>query len=119
MENNYNKRYIANIVFEANTPLKVGSSDLDMLQDSPVQKDWNELPMILGTSIAGVLRKEFDTTFASDIFGDEKGSRVIISNALLCDEDMQVIEILNPNKNDFLKIFENLPQREHTKITEK
>ncbi len=119
MGNNYNKRYIANIVFEAATPLKVGSSDLDMLQDAPVQKDWNELPMILGTSIAGVLRKEFDTTFASDIFGDEKGSRVIISNALLCDKDMQVIEILNPNKNDFLKIFENLPQREHTKITEK
>lgn len=119
MGNKYNKRYIANIVFEANTPLKVGSSDLDMLQDAPVQKDWNELPMILGTSIAGVLRKEFDKTFASDIFGDEKGSRVIISNALLCNKDMQVIETLNPNKNDFLKIFENLPQREHTKITSK
>jgi CRISPR/Cas system CSM-associated protein Csm3 (group 7 of RAMP superfamily) len=119
MANNYNKRYIANIVFEANSPLKVGSSDLDMLQDSPVQKDWNELPMILGTSIAGVLRKEFDKTFANDIFGDEKGSRVIISNALLCDKDMKVIENLLLNKNDFLRIFDNLPIRDHAKITAK
>jgi CRISPR/Cas system CSM-associated protein Csm3 (group 7 of RAMP superfamily) len=119
MANNYNKRYIANIVFETKTPLKAGSSDLDMLQDAPVQKDWNELPMILGTSIAGVLRKEFDETFAKDIFGDEKGSRVIISNALLCDKDMQVIETLQPNKNDFLKIFDTLPVREHTAITQK
>lgn len=126
MQNKYSKRYIANIVFEANTPLKVGSSDLDMLQDSPVQKDWNELPMVLGTSIAGVLRKEFEPSFANDIFGDDqsnkennKGSRIIISNALLCDKDMQVIEKLQVSKNDFLKIFENLPQRQHAKITSK
>lgn len=119
MQTKYNKRYIANIVFEANTPLKVGSSSLDMLQDSPVQKDWNNLPMVLGTSIAGVLRKEFDESFASDIFGDDKGSRIIISNALLCDKDMHVLERLQPNKNDFLKIFETLPIREHTAITQK
>jgi len=126
MENNYTKRYVANIVFEAITPLKVGSSDVDMLQDSPVQKDWNELPMILGTSIAGVLRKEFDKKFADDIFGDErskkkdnKGSRVIISNALLCDRDMSVIETLNLEKNDFLKIFDTLPIRDHTAINDK
>ena len=126
MKNSYNKRYIANIVFEANTPLKVGSSDIDMLQDSPVQKDWNEFPMVLGTSIAGVLRKEFDKEFADDIFGDEqsrkkenRGSRLIISNALLCDRDMQVIETLQTDKNDFLKIFDTLPVREHTAITDK
>ena len=136
MENSYTKRYIANIVFEANTHLKIGSSDIDMLQDSPVQKDWNVQPMILGTSIAGVLRKEFDKSFADDIFGTDcstikdkaektkclenmKGSRVIISNALLCDKNMQVIETFLPNKNDFLKIFDTLPIREHTKITSK
>ena len=119
-------RYIASIVIEANTPLKVGSSDIDMLQDSPVQKDWNELPMILGTSIAGVLRKEFSKDMANDIFGDEhskqkdnKGSRIIISNALLCDSNMKVVEKLDLEKNDFLKIFDNLPIREHTAITDK
>ena len=126
MANKYTKRYIANIAIEAVTPLKVGSSDVDMLQDSPVQKDWNELPMILGTSIAGVLRKEFDTAFANDVFGDNnakkkenKGSRIIISNALLCDENMQVQEKLLTQKTPFLKLFENLPLREHTAITDK
>ena len=136
MANSYNKRYIASIVIEANTPLKVGSSDIDMLQDSPVQKDWNELPMILGTSIAGVLRKEFSKDMADDIFGSDcsrfedkkekeqclknaKGSRIIISNALLYDQDMKVIEHLKVNKSDFLKNFDNLPIREHTAITDK
>lgn len=126
MLSSYDKRYLANIVIEAKVPLKVGSSDLDMLQDSPVQKDFNELPMILGTSIAGVLRKEFDNNFANDIFGDEhskkndnKGSRLVISNALLCDEKMLVNETLLLEKSDFLKIYDNLPIREHTAITDK
>ena len=136
MENRYMKRYIANVVFEANSPLKVGSSDIDMLQDAPVQKDWNELPMILGTSIAGVLRKEFSDDLADKIFGTDcsrykdkkekqeclkkmEGSRIIISNALLCDEEMKVLEELKLNKSDFLKIFETLPIREHTAINTK
>jgi CRISPR/Cas system CSM-associated protein Csm3 (group 7 of RAMP superfamily) len=126
MTNKYNTRIIANIVIEAKTPLKVGSSYVDMLQDAPVQKDWNNLPMILGTSIAGVLRKEFEHKFANEIFGDEqskktdnKGSRIIISNALLCDKNMQVHESLLLEKTDFLKHFDILPVREHVRITDK
>lgn len=126
MQSSYSKRFVANIVIEATTPLKVGSSDIDMLQDAPVQKDWNELPMILGTSIAGVLRKTFEESVANDIFGDEhskqkdnRGSRLIVSNALLCDKDMKVIETLRLNKSDFLKSFDILPVREHTAITNK
>ena len=112
------KRHVAYIVIEADTPLKVGSNAMDFLQDSPVQKDWNGLPMILGTSIAGVLRKDFDSN-KSDIFGEDKGSKVIISNALLVDEDGKVREELLFKKSDFLKIFENLPIREHTAINSK
>lgn len=122
----YDTRYVATVCIEATTPLKVGSSDLDMLQDAPVQKDWNDLPMIPGTSIAGVLRKHFDADFADAIFGDEqsriadnKGSRLIVSNALLCDENMQVCESLMTGKSDFLRSFETLPIREHVRITEK
>jgi len=122
----HNKRYIANIVIEAKTPLKVGSSDIDMLQDAPVQKDFNDLPMILGTSIAGVLRKLFNKQKVNDIFGDEeskkkdaKGSRLIVSNALLCDADMQVHEKPLIQKSDFLKLFDTLPIRDHTAITDK
>ena len=118
-------RHIAHIIIEAETPLKVGSNASDFLQDSPVQKDWNGLPMILGTSIAGVLRKDFkgDT---NKLFGDEnsnnkdaKGSELIISNALLLDEKAKVCEELLFEKSNFLEIFDNLPIREHTVINEK
>jgi CRISPR/Cas system CSM-associated protein Csm3 (group 7 of RAMP superfamily) len=109
-------RHIAHITIEADTPLKVGSNASDFLQDSPVQKDWNGLPMILGTSIAGVLRK---TLHVEDIFGKDDGSKVIFSNALLLNEKKKVTEELLLEKSNFLKIFDNLPIREHTVITDK
>jgi len=111
-------RHIAHIIIEADTPLKVGSNASDFLQDSPIQKDWNGLPMILGTSIAGVLRKDFRGD-VRDIFGEESGSKVIFSNALLLDEKGKVCEELLLEKSPFLKIFDNLPIREHTAITDK
>ena len=115
------KRHVAHIVVEADTPLRVGSSAMDFLQDAPVQKDWNGLPMILGTSIAGVLRKDFGD---KKIFGFQdgkngEGSKVIISNALLLDDKDNVCEELLLEKSDFLKIFENLPVREHVRIDSK
>ena len=121
-------RYIAHITIEAQTPLKVGSNSSDFLQDSPIQKDWNGLPMILGTSIAGVLRKHYRDEYKNDdLFGfqrmDEKkendlseGSKVILSNALLLDENKKANEGLLIEKSGFLKLFDDLPIREHTKI---
>ena len=111
-------RYIAHIIMEADTPLKVGSSESDFMKDSPIQKDWNGLPMILGTSIAGVLRKDFDGT-ADDVFGKEDGSKVIFSNALLLDENQKANEGLLLTKSSFLELFDTLPIREHTAITDK
>jgi len=111
-------RYIAHIRLEAETPLKVGSADSDFMKDSPIQKDWNGLPMILGTSIAGVLRKDFEG-HVDEVFGKEFGSKVIFSNALLVDEEDKVNEGLLLEKTPFLELFDNLPQREHTAITEK
>jgi len=111
-------RYVAHIILEADTPLKVGSVNSDFLQDSPIQKDWNGLPMILGTSIAGVLRKDFEGE-EDEIFGKENGSKVIFSNALLLDEKNEVNEGLLLEKSNFLKIFDDLPIREHTAISEK
>ena len=130
-------KFVAHITIEAKTPLKVGSNESDVLQDSPIQKDWNGLPMILGTSIAGVLRKEFDQNTADEIFGtdcerykndnkllnkclkESKGSKIIISNALLLDEKKEVNEDLLLEKSDFLKLFDNLPIREHTVLDDK
>lgn len=114
-------RYIAHIVIEADTPIKVGSNASDFWLDSPVQRDWNGLPMILGTSIAGVLRKDFGD---KKVFGFQEGengegSKVIFSNALLVDENGKVCEKLLLEKSDFLKIFDNLPIRDHTAITDR
>ena len=113
-------RQVAHIIIEAETPLKVGSNASDFYQDSPVQKDWNGLPMILGTSIAGVLRNAFDGD-AKDIFGEENGSKVIFSNALLLNEKGKVCEklLLEKDKTPFLKLFETLPIREHTRLDDK
>ena len=112
-------RHIAHITIELQTPLKVGSNASDFLQDSPIQKDFNNLPMILGTGITGVLRKEFDKEMASEVFGEENGSKVIISNALLLDENKNINEALLLEKSKFLKLFDNLPIREHTAIKDK
>ena len=112
------KRYIAHITIEADTPLKVGSSQSDFMKDSSIERDWNGLPIILGTSIAGVLRKDFEGV-ADEIFGKESGSKVIFSNALLLDEKQEVNEGLLLNKSKFLELFDNLPIREHTAISDK
>ena len=115
-----NNLFIAHIVFEAKTALKVGSKNADFLQDSPIQKDWNQLPMILGTSLTGVLRKEFEEIKANEILGSgDKGSKTIISNALLLDENKKVSESLLLEKSKFLQNFIVLPIREHNAISSK
>ena len=111
-----NNLFIAYIIFEAKTALKVGSRNADFLQDSPIQKDWNELPMILGTSITGVLRKEFEEKMAKE---RDIGSKTIISNALLLDENKKVNESLLLEKSKFLENFIVLPIREHNATNHK
>ncbi len=122
----YNYRYVAQVTIEATTPIRTVSGKSDIFIDSPVLKDWNGLPMILGSSIAGVLRHSFDKKFADRIFGFEKekedkgfGSRIIVSNAHMCDENGFIHQELGLPQNDFLNKYHNLPVREHTAIDEK
>ena len=118
----YRYRYVAQIVLEATTPLKVGSGESDFFVDAPVLKDWNGLPMILGTSIAGVMRHSLkkEASKIDDIFGKENGSRFLVSNAHLLDENQKLHHSLGiRDKSDFLKKYSNLPIREHTAITDK
>lgn len=119
----YKHRYVAQIVLEATTPLKTASGKSDFIVDAPVLKDWNGLPMILGTSIAGVLRKEFkkeQKALENDIFGFENGSRLLVSNAHLLDEKQILHHGLGiKNRSKFLLKYDNLPLREHTAINNK
>lgn len=117
-------KFIAHITFEAKTALKIGSKNADFLQDSPIQKDWNGLPMILGTSLTGVLRKEFEdeNEIAKNIFGTgDLGSKTIISNALLFDENLEVNEslLLDFKESKILQKFIVLPIREHNAMNDK
>ena len=63
------QRYIARIILEAETPLFVGSGDSSLLKDALVHKDFNGLPMIPGTALAGVLRHSIE-----DNSNDEQGA---------------------------------------------
>ena len=120
----YTYRYVAQIVIEAVTPLKTGSGKSDIFIDAPVLKDWNGLPMILGSSIAGVLRHSFDESIQKEIFGygeyrdsDGMGSRLLVSNAHLLDAELKVHQGLGISKDDkFLSQYNSLPVREHTAI---
>lgn len=118
----YKHRFVAQIVLEATTPLKTASGKSDFIVDAPVLKDWNYLPMILGTSIAGVLRKEFrkeNKALEDDIFGQDNGSRLLVSNAHLLDEKQTLHHSLGiKDKSKFLQRYGNLPIREHTAIND-
>ena len=125
------KKFLAHISIEAKTPLKVGGGKNDLFYDAPVQRDFNGLPMILGTTLAGILRRAFEDSAgkdaANEIFGtknkDDKGndensvgSKLIVSNALLVDEKGKVCEELLLEKSEFLRYFDILPIRDHVAI---
>ena len=118
-----NTTILAHIILEADSALHFGSGDFDMLYDSPIQRDFNGLPIILGTSICGVIRalaKQERLDLDSLFGGQDFGSRLIFSNALLLDKNMRVNEHLIPFSRlkdlPFLSHFLSLPQRQHNAI---
>lgn len=124
-------RYIARIKVEATTPLFVGSGDASLITDSLVMKDQNELPMIPGTSLAGVLRHSLedyveDKEKWNDVFGfqgkdnEGLGSRFIVSSAYLILNDQQVSEGINVDVPEYIvSKLQKLPTRQHVRITHK
>ncbi len=123
-------RYIARMIVEATTPLFVGSGEASLLTDSLVQKDHNGLPMIPGTSLAGVLRHSIEDKDNSkeawdDIFGYQdgnkgRGSRLKISSAYFVLGHNKIAEGISTDIDDNLSLrLNNLPTRQHVKITDK
>ena len=121
-------RYIARITLEATTPLAVGSDTFREDLDSPVAKDFNNLPYIPGTALAGWLRHKMEK-FNPEIlpyFGDEpgrqedeetRGSNLIFSDALLMGKDGKVVQqIKDLSDDDFFSRFYDLPVRQHVAI---
>ncbi len=122
VESEYLHRYVAQILLEAETPLKVGSGDSDIEIDSPVLKNWNGLPMVQGSSMAGVLRSSLigSPNELDRLFGEEHGSRLLVSNVHLVDEHGEIpYDKILGSKTDFLAKYDDLPVREHAAISDK
>jgi CRISPR/Cas system CMR subunit Cmr4 (Cas7 group RAMP superfamily) len=117
----FTHRKVAQIVLEAVTPLKVASGKSDNSIDAPVLRDWNNLPMVQGTSMAGVLRASLSTIADQEnLFGKDFGSRVLVSHLHLLDRDGKIVYKLGKDPDpDFLDRYDDLPVREHTAINDK
>ncbi len=131
MTTQLNIRYLANFLVEADTPLKIGSGDAGLLTDALIMTDSNGLPLILGTSLCGVLRhsllnSEVSSNDIDCIFGyqndksdDGAGSRLVVSNAYFITNANNAIEGFSRInwQEEFFSRFKALPLRQHAKIT--
>lgn len=123
----YTLRHLLRITLEAATPLAVGSGRKSVKTDSVVARDANGLPYIPATSLAGVLRHALDASLGEDavkqLFGyqgrhsdDGQGSRLLLTDALLFNEDDVPADGLCMTKSAFLQQYAELPIRQHARI---
>lgn len=129
----YAFRYIARIVLQAESPLSVGSGESNIQTDAPVIRDFNGLPFIPGTSLAGILRHAADGLSEDEvnsIFGFQSkdssntglGSRLLCTSARMIGKDGKtVLDGLQSidYTDSFYKAFQNLPIRQHVRINDK
>lgn len=125
-ESSLNWVFSAQFTIEAKTPLSIGSGDVSYTTDRLIAKDIHGLPYIPGSGLAGVLRHEMGTFWrqeeVDDLFGNEAGSRLILSSGHLLGADgktvIEGVQDINP-EDPFFQIFQKLPERDHVRITHK
>lgn len=123
----YDKRIIAHIVIEAETPLVISSGGRTPSTDAPILKDVNGFPYIPGTSIAGVLRHTLGEDKARSFFGFKedkttRGSEIIFSEAKLVWSDGKIMDGLIDTgslDNSWIRRFSRLSKRNHVCLTAK
>lgn len=132
---NNTRRYLARFVWEAMTPLAVGCGEASVHADDLVARDFNGLPYVPGTALTGVLRHAVAASARPELGDVEdwlgssltqgredegRGSRLMISDALLAGPQHQVLTALTSVSelapDDFFKKFQRLPVREHVRI---
>lgn len=124
-------RYVARIEFEAVTPMFIGAGKAGLLVDALIRTDWNGLPMIPGTSLAGILRHSIsmasarETAYWKDLFGYQEksegvGSRLRVSDGLFVLHQNKVLEEISDDMpSDLENLVSNLPVRRHVRISHK
>lgn len=60
-------RHLARLTLEAETPVSIASGAADADIDTPLFRDWNGLPCLAGSGLAGVLR-----ALCADYYGDDE-----------------------------------------------
>ena len=120
----YDKRLLAHIVLEAETPLVISSGDKAVMTDSAILKDINGYPYIPGTTIAGILRHCIGEEKAKDFFGlkEEKtarGSKIIFSEGKIVGLDGKVLDGIVNGDHEFESRFLRLPKRNHVRLNSK
>lgn len=123
----YTYKFLARIVIEAETPIAVGSGKKEILTDAPVVKDFNGLPYIPASAIAGTMRhvcREYSDDIVLDrLFGfhenkQSEGSLMYFTDALLIGEDGLAVEgIVKVDNSEFYNSYRNLPVRNRVSIT--
>ena len=115
----YDRRILAHIVFEAATPLSIGSGNENPMTDSVLLTDASGLPYIPGTTIAGLLRHSLaDSSFFGEQGEEGFGSEIIFTEAKILDLDSTVCEAYTRNtvSSDLKSQLDNLPVRNHVRI---
>jgi CRISPR/Cas system CSM-associated protein Csm3 (group 7 of RAMP superfamily) len=95
--------HIARFTLQARTALSIGTGGPDSVYDHPIVRDANGLPIIPGTSLAGVLRQLWLTDHglearaADDLFGYQRrdrgaASRLEVSACVLQDSNGRPVE---------------------------
>lgn len=120
----YDKRLLAHIVLEAETPLVISSGGKTALTDSAILKDINGYPYIPGSTIAGILRHCLGEDKAKDYFGlkdkrTTKGSKIIFSEGKIVGLDGKVQDGIVNGDQEFERRFLRLPKRNHVRLTSK
>ena len=124
-------RYIARVTIEFTTPFIIGGES-DFFADSCFIADVNGLPMLPGTSIAGVLRHAFEEKngreAANRIFGWQQadrgcGSRLAVSCGLIHDRNNKPVEgiVFGPTIINDIVLKQALQSqiRDHVRINHK
>lgn len=121
--------FLARIVLEAETPLKIGSGHGNVMTDSAIVRDVNNLPFIPATTLQGILRHALaDKTMAERMMGwqeggNGRGSFLTISEAKLVNEKGKPMDGLQDRaeteKDEFLRYFTMMPIRQHVRISHK
>lgn len=127
---NYTHRYVLRAVIEFTEPFIISAGRGEKLADMEFVADANGLPVIPGTSIAGVLRSAFRELYkdeADELFGyqsgsDGLGSKLRISCGYIHDKTGTPVEGIVPQSrlyDDVLANARSVAIRDHVRLSHK